>query len=103
MVPRFESLAPLAPTKIPLPVVVMVPELVMAASVPVDSIPVAKAPRVVMVPELVLVMAALARIDASVVGDNVTYRRGCDALSLCGRAEAADESRGREQQDKAGP
>jgi hypothetical protein len=64
MVPRFESLAPLAPTKIPLPVVVMVPELVMAASVPVDSIPVAKAPRVVMVPELVLVMVALAPAEA---------------------------------------
>jgi hypothetical protein len=48
-----------------------------------------------------------ARRDASVVGDSGACRRGTDLtaarLSLCGRAEAADEGDGREQQDKAGP
>ena len=45
------------------------------------------------------------RLDASVVGDSVTCRRGRDARRLrdCWRAEAADEGSGREQQDKAGP
>jgi hypothetical protein len=45
--------------------------------------------------------------DTSGIGDSVTIRRGKDLtaarLSLCGRAEAADEGGRREQQDKAGP
>ena len=48
-----------------------------------------------------------ARRDASVIGDSGACRKGTDLtaarLSLCGRAEAADESRRREQQDQAGP
>jgi hypothetical protein len=59
MVPKFEIVAPLPETIIPcalLPLVVMVPELVMVALLPPNSIPIPCAwlPLVVMMPELLM-------------------------------------------------